>query len=90
MSQKTMTHDLTTISSTLKKRVEEDILNRRTPIGLDEDLFAAGFDSMCMTRMLDYVEKDFGVNIPDHEVDLDEVTTIDGWARFVHRRMTSR
>ena len=89
MSRETMTHELSHISTTLKKRVEEDILNRRTPIGLDEDLFAAGFDSMSLVRMLVFVEEDFGVKIPEHEVDLDEVSTVDKWARFVHRRITS-
>ena len=84
-----MARDLPTITLALKEYVEKEILLRKTPLGLDEDLEKAGFDSMSRTKILVFVEERFGVVIPDHEVDPDEVPTVDKWARFVHRRMTS-
>lgn len=84
-----MAPDLATVARALKEHIETEILNRPTPIGVDEDLFAAGFDSMSMTKILVFVEERFGVVIPDQDVDIDEVTTVDEWARFVHQRISS-
>jgi D-alanine--poly(phosphoribitol) ligase subunit 2 len=84
-----MTPDLATVTRALKEHIETEILLRKAPLALDEDLFAAGFDSMSMSRVLVFVEERFGVAIPDQDVVLDEVSTVDKWARFVHDRLRS-
>ncbi len=62
-----------------------EILLRDAPLGSDEDLFDAGFDSMSLSRVLVFVEERFGVVIPDGDVVIDEVATLDGLTTFVRR-----
>ena len=82
-----MAHDLASVSGLLKKHIEEEIILRKEPLSPDEDLFAAGFDSMSLTRVLVFVEERFGLTIPDHEVVLDELSTVTKLAAFVHGRL---
>jgi acyl carrier protein len=81
--------DLLTVANDIKKHIEEEILLRKTPLSLEEDLFAAGFDSMSLSRVLVFVEERYGLKIPDEDVVLDEVSTVDKWARFVHERLAA-
>lgn len=82
-----MAHDLASVSKQLKQHIEEEILLRTTPLTPSEDLFAAGFDSMSLSRVLVFVEERFGLAIPDQDVVLDEVSTVDKMAAFVHDRL---
>lgn len=82
-----MTHDLATVRRALKEHVENEILLLKTPLRDDQDLFAAGFDSMSLSRVLVFVEERFGLLIPDQDVVLDEVSTIEKMAEFVHGRL---
>ncbi len=82
-----MAHDLASVSDRLKKYIEDEIILRKEPLSPDEDLFAAGFDSMSLTRVLVFVEERFGLTIPDHEVVLDELSTVKKLAAFVHGRL---
>jgi D-alanine--poly(phosphoribitol) ligase subunit 2 len=75
--------ELETIRSALHDYILGDILLRKAPLGSDEDLFDAGFDSMSLTRVLVFVEQRFGVTIPDQEVVVEEVATLDSLSRFV-------
>lgn len=84
-----MAHDLAAVEQALKEHIEGEILLRKTPLGREEDLFAAGFDSMSLSRVLVFVEERFGVTIPDQDVVLDEVSTVDTMARFVHGRVAA-
>lgn len=84
-----MAHDLASVEKALKEHIEGEILLRKTPLTRDEDLFVAGFDSMSLSRVLVFVEERFGVTIPDQDVVLDEVSTIDTMARFVHGRVAA-
>ena len=67
----------------LAEHIADDILLRKAPLSADEDLFAAGFDSMSLSRVLVFVEERFGVTIPDQDVVLDEVSTLRTMAAFV-------
>lgn len=80
--------NLETIQRALHDHIVAEILLRKTPLAPDEDLTLAGFDSMSFTRMFVFVEDRFGVAIPDHEIDLDKVSTLETMARFVHERVT--
>jgi acyl carrier protein len=80
--------NLETIQRALHDHIVTDILLRKTPLAPDQDLFEAGFDSLSLSRMLVFVEERFGVTIPDQDVVLDEVSTLDTMARFVHERVT--
>ena len=80
--------DLVGLQRELGGHIETEILLRRTPLAPDEDLLEAGFDSMSLTRTLVFLEERFGVRIPDEEVVLDELSTLEKLARFVHERVT--
>jgi acyl carrier protein len=82
-----MTVPIETIEQALGDHIHEEILLRKTPLARDEDLFAAGFDSLSLSRVLVFIETRFGVVIPDEEVVLDEVATIEKMSRFVHDRL---
>jgi acyl carrier protein len=79
--------DLATIQEALGQHILAEILLRKTPLGPDEDLFEAGFDSLSLSRVLVFVEERFGVMIPDQDVVLDEVSTLAKMARFVEARV---
>ncbi len=79
--------DLETLKKELKAHIEDEILLRKEPLGPDEDLFDAGIDSMSLTRIWVFVDEHFGLDIPEQEVVLDQVATLDKLARFVHERL---
>ena len=82
------TTDITSIQAAIGDHITSQILLRTEPLGPDEDLFDAGFDSMSLTRVLVFVEDRFGVAIPDQDVVLDELSTVEKWARFVQERLS--
>jgi acyl carrier protein len=73
----------------LHDHIVGEVLLRRAPIGPDEDLFDAGFDSMSLARVLVFVEQRFGVTIPDEDVVVDEVSTLEKMSRFVAARVAA-
>lgn len=78
---------LSEIQSELGAHIESEILLRKAKLSPDEDLIDAGFDSMSLTRTLVFIEERYGVKIPDEEVVLDELSTLEKLARFVHERV---
>lgn len=79
--------DLDSIQDALANHVAREILLRKEPLGPDEDLFDAGFDSLSLSRTLVFVEERFGLAIPESEVDVDEISTISKMARFVDEKL---
>ena len=75
--------DIATIKAALNDYIVSEILLRDEPLAADEDLFDAGFDSMSLSRVLVFVEERFGVAIPDEDVVIDEIATLDALAAFV-------
>lgn len=73
------------IRKALHEHIVQEILFRTEPLEADEDLFEAGFDSMSVSRLLVFVEEQFGVLIPDEEVVIDEIATLDQLTDFVGR-----
>lgn len=48
----------------------------------DDDLLEAGLDSMGIMRLIMHIEEQFGVNLPDAEIDPDNVksfNTLEQW-----------
>jgi acyl carrier protein len=84
-----MDADLEAVRRALHDHILANILLRRAPLAPDEDLFEAGFDSMSLARVLVFVEERFGVAIPDEDVVVDEVSTLDRMARFVAARVAA-
>ena len=71
------------VKEALRENIETEILLRDEPLRGDEDLFDAGFDSMSLSRVLVFVEDRFGSHIPDEEVVLDDIATLDALASFI-------
>jgi D-alanine--poly(phosphoribitol) ligase subunit 2 len=71
------------IRKKLHDHIVEEVLLRDEPLTPDEDLFEAGFDSMSLSRVLVFVEDEFGVVIPDEDVVIDEIATLNTMATFV-------
>lgn len=84
-----MTVDLDTVQRALHDHIVTDILLRKAPLAPDEDLFDAGFDSLSLSRVLVFIEQRFNVVIPDEEVVVDEISTLDRMARFVAGRIAA-
>ena len=82
-SSKPMAFDRDAVKVALHDHIVGEILFADGPLGGDEDLFDAGFDSMSLTRILVFIEKRFGVVIPDEDVVIDEVATINSMTDFV-------
>ncbi len=72
-----------TIHKALHDHIVHEILLRDEPLGPQDDLFDAGFDSMSLSRILVFVEEKFGVTIPDEDVVLDEISTLETMTAFV-------
>jgi D-alanine--poly(phosphoribitol) ligase subunit 2 len=71
------------LRATLHDHIVSEILLRDEPIGPDEDLFDAGFDSMSLSRILVFVEERFGVVIPDEDIVVDNLATLKSMTAFV-------
>lgn len=75
--------DTSALQAKLHDYLVEEILLREEPLKPQDDLFDAGFDSMSLSRVLVFVEEEFGVLIPDEEVVLDDISTLQRMADFV-------
>jgi acyl carrier protein len=52
----------------------------------DADLFEGGYvDSVGIAELLEFVRRDYGVEIPEEDLFSDEFSSIDGIARIVSR-----
>lgn len=69
----------------LHDHLVDEVLLRNEPLAADQDLFDAGFDSMSLSRVLVFIEEQYGVVIPDEEVVLDEIATLAQLTEFVGR-----
>jgi acyl carrier protein len=49
----------------------------------DDDLLEAGLDSMGIMRLIMYIEEQFGVTLPDSEIDPDNVNSFNALEQWV-------
>lgn len=70
--------------------IAKEILYRDEPVGADEDLFDAGFDSMSITRLIVFVEKEYGLVIESKDYTVDDVTTASTTADLVLRMLAQK
>lgn len=75
--------DIESIRQTLHDHIVGELLLRDAPLGFDDDIFDAGFDSMSLSRLLVFIEEHFGAVIPDEDVVIDDIATLNSMARFV-------
>ena len=78
------------IIATVCPYIAKEILFRDEPVGAEEDLFDAGFDSMSITRLIVFVEKQYGLVIESKDYTVDDVTTGATTADLVLRMLAKK
>jgi D-alanine--poly(phosphoribitol) ligase subunit 2 len=68
--------------------VNTQVMARSAPIRHDDDLEAAGVDSMGLLKILLFVEAEFGFWMPDADLRAENVSSLRRLAGYVSRRMT--
>lgn len=51
----------------------------------DGDLLEAGLDSMGIMRLIIFIEEEFGVTLPDNEIDPDNLRTLNALKNWILR-----
>lgn len=55
------------------------------PFDDDTDLLEAGLDSMGIMRLIMFIENEFGVTLPDIEIDVDNVQSLNALEQWILR-----
>ena len=54
----------------------------------DQDIFALGFvNSLLAIQLVDFVEKEFSIEVDDDDLDLDNFRSVDAIDAFVNRKL---
>ena len=53
--------------------------------GDDDDLLEAGLDSMGIMRLIMFIENEYGVTLPDTEIEPDNVQTFNALEQWIRR-----
>ncbi len=71
----------------LKKFIFAEVIYHEDPasFGNGDDLFEAGLDSMGIMRLIMFAEKEFGVILPDTEIEPDNVHSLDALERWIRQ-----
>ncbi len=77
------------VARALTTFVNDHIMARSHPIGPDDDLEAAGVDSMALLKVLLVVEAEFGFWVPDEDLVHENLASIRALASYVCRRRRS-
>lgn len=54
----------------------------------DDDLLQAGLDSMGIMRLVMFIEQEFGVTLPDAEIEPDNVRCVNTLAQWISRHQS--
>ena len=64
---------------------------RNRDVGDDEDIFALGFvNSLLAMQLVNFLEKEFGIQVADEDLDLDNFRSITAMATLVERKSSSQ
>jgi D-alanine--poly(phosphoribitol) ligase subunit 2 len=71
----------------LKKFIFDELIYHENPaaFGNDDDLLAAGLDSMGLMRLIMFAEKEFGVTLPDTEIEPDNVRSLAALEQWISK-----
>ncbi|WP_410539962.1 acyl carrier protein [Streptomyces sp. KL2] len=60
-------------------------------IGSDEPLISSGmFDSMVAVQLIDMIQREYGIEVADEDLDIANFDTLDGIQRFVENKRGKR
>ena len=74
------------VADTLTAFVNDQIMARGHPIAPDDDLEAAGVDSMALLKILLFIEAEFGFWMPDEDLVQENIASVRTLATYVCRR----
>ena len=81
-----MSVDENDIKAAVRRYIVEE-LRPGARIGDDESMLEAGLiDSMAITKLLEFIEDRFGVEIPDEEFEPENFETLNAIATLVHKK----
>jgi D-alanine--poly(phosphoribitol) ligase subunit 2 len=71
----------------LKKFIFDELIYHENPaaFGDGDDLLAAGLDSMGLMRLIMFAEKEFGVTLPDTEIEPDNVRSLTALEQWISK-----
>ncbi len=75
--------DTTTIIAEIKNYIEKNILAEGVKIDANTDLKQAGIDSFSTVEIILFIERRFGVSIPDEKLVPDNFRTLNALAAIV-------
>jgi acyl carrier protein len=74
------------IAGALTAFINTSIMARGRPVQPDDDLEAAGLDSMALLKVLIFIEAEFGFWMPDADLRPENVSSLRALAGYVSRR----
>lgn len=71
----------------LKKFIFAELIYHEAPasFGDDDDLLEAGLDSMGIMRLIMFAEKEFGVILPDTEIEPENVRSLNALEKWIRQ-----
>jgi D-alanine--poly(phosphoribitol) ligase subunit 2 len=71
----------------LKKFIFTELIYHENPesFGDGDDLLEAGLDSMGLMRLIMFAEREFGVTLPDTEIEPDNVRSLNALERWISK-----
>lgn len=82
---------LTSTEQALKAQVESQFRDQGDALELevDDDLLMAGLDSIGFVRLVEFVQDEFGIEVPAADVTVEQFGTIERVARYLEGRKGS-
>ena len=76
----------------LKTFIFAEVIYHEDPasFGDDDDLLEAGLDSMGIMRLIMFAEKEFGVTLPDTEIEPDNVRSLNALEKWIRQAGQAR
>lgn len=76
-----------TIKDTIKTFIFDELIYCDNPaaFGNDDDLLEVGLDSMGIMRLIMFAEREFGVTLPDTEVEPDNVRSLNALTQWIEQ-----
>ena len=79
-----------TIQQTIARFISAHLLEGNREVGVDDEVVLDGtIDSLGVTRLIDYLEKEFGVAIAPHDVTIENFRSATTMAALVESRQTA-
>jgi len=71
----------------LKQFIFSELVYHEAPesFGEDGDLLEAGLDSMGIMRLIMFAEKEFGITLPDTEIEPDNVRSLNALEKWIRQ-----